>query len=332
MSTLQPSPFSRRQLLAGMSAIAASGLAGGFPVPVLAKAPMLNTQAPAFYRFKIGGIEATVVSDGPLTLGPPQPGIFAGISREDLVKLLADNFLPTNDLPFEQNTLVINTGDRLALIDTGTGSAKVFGNRTGRQLANLKAAGIDPKDIDAVVLTHAHADHCWGLMADDGTRNFPNAQIHIAQSDFDFWTDADKTSHPVLGAFIEPTRRQLLPNRDRIVFLKEGREVVPGVQAMAAPGHTVGHTIFVISSQGKTMCNVGDLVHQYVLALERPRVEFAYDTDGKQAAASRIRVLDMLAAQKMPLLAYHFPWPGLGHVTKQGDGYRYFPSPMQTAL
>jgi glyoxylase-like metal-dependent hydrolase (beta-lactamase superfamily II) len=136
----------------------------------------------------------------------------------------------------------------------------------------------------------------------------------------------------VIGAFIEPTRQQLLPNRDRIVFLKDGQEVVPGVQAMAAPGHTVGHTIFMITSQGKTLCNIGDLGHQYVLSTEKPRVEFAFDTDGKQAAASRIRVFDMLAAQRMPFLAYHFPWPGVGHLAKQGDGYRYFPLPMQTAL
>lgn len=314
-------------MLAGLSATAMLAAK-----PSFAKAPMLHTQAPAFYRFNIGGFEATALSDGPLHLGEPQSNVFAGVGKEDFTKALADNFLPTDNVKLEQNVLLVNTGERLVMFDTGTGWQKLMGPDTGRLLANLKAAGIDPKDIDAIAVTHAHPDHCWGLLGENGAVNFPNAQIYMAQADFDFWTDEAKLSVDAIKAFVDGTRKQLLPNRERIVFFKDGQEFLPGIQAMAAPGHTVGHTVFMITSQGKTLCNAGDIAHHHILAPERPRLEFAYDTDGRQAVASRLKVFDMLAAQRIPLLAYHFPWPGLGHLAKRGDAYRYYPTPMQTAL
>lgn len=323
------SSLSRRAVLAGASAAGLAALAPN----ALAKAPMLGTQAPAFYRFKIGTFEATVVSDGPLGVGEPKPEMFAGVSKDDITKALTDNFLPLDNLVMEQNTLVVNTGDKLVLFDTGTGSAATaFGPKTGRLLVNLRAAGIDPKDIDAVALTHAHPDHCWGLMSANASRNFPNAQIYMSQADLDFWTDEGKRSLPFIGDFIAPTRAQLIPNRDRIVFVKDGQEFLPGIQAMSAPGHTVGHTVFMITSEGKTICNSADLAHHYVLTMQNPKMEFAFDTDGKQGAASRIRVFDMLAAQRIPMVAYHFPWPGVGYVAKAGDGYRYVPSLQVTVL
>jgi glyoxylase-like metal-dependent hydrolase (beta-lactamase superfamily II) len=323
------SSLSRRAMLTGASAAGFAALAA----PALARAPMLNTQAPAFYRFKVGAFEATVVSDGPLALGEPKPEMFVGMTKEVIAKSLTDNFIPTDNVVLEQNTLVVNTGDKLVLFDTGTGSDKTpFGPTAGRLQKNLAAAGIDPKDIDVIALTHAHPDHCWGLMGEGAKRNFPNAQIYMAQSDLDFWTDEGKKSIPFIGGMIDPTRAQLLPNRDRIVFVKDGQEIVPGIQAMAAPGHTVGHTVFMITSQGKSICNTADLAHHHVLTMQMPKMEFAYDTDGKQGAASRIRVFDMLAAQRIPLIAYHFPWPGIGHVAKRGEGYDYIASPQLTAL
>ena len=130
-------------------------------------------------------------------------------------------------------------------------------------------------------------------------------------------------------AFVEIARNNLLPVRDRLVFVKDGQEFLPGIQAIAAPGHTIGHTMFMLTSGGKSLCFIGDLTHHQVLLVERPRIEFAYDTDPKQSAATRVKMLDMLAANKTELIAYHFPWPGIGHVAKQGDGFRYFASPMQ---
>jgi glyoxylase-like metal-dependent hydrolase (beta-lactamase superfamily II) len=179
--------LSRRDLVLGASA--AGALAIGSPAEqALGKAPMLKTQAPYFYRFKLGDAEATIVSDGTLPLGDPHTN-FTGLSKEEMDKQLTENFLPIDNAVLEQNVLVLNTGDRLVLFDTGMGGLKLFGPTTGKLMATLKQAGIDPKDIDAVVMSHAHIDHCGGCMADDGSRNFPNAQYYITQADYDFWTD-----------------------------------------------------------------------------------------------------------------------------------------------
>ena len=326
--------MNRHELLTRRHILAGAAAAGLIEIPAFAKAPLTNRPAPGFYRFKVGAFEATVVSDGPLTLGPPAGDVFKGVSKEELTQILANNFRPTDQVELEQNTLVVNTGRNLVLFDTGTGrTLKTFGPNAGHQLDNLKAAGIDPKAIDTVVLTHAHPDHCFGIMSASGKRNFPNAQIHIAQADLDFWTDEGKYAMgDIFKLMVGGARQNLLPNRDRIVFVKDGQEVVPGIQAIATPGHTVGHTAYVIASQGKTLVNAGDIAHHYVISVERPDIEFAYDTDGKQAVASRRRLFDMVASNRTPLLAYHFPWPGVGYLAKQGNSYRYVPEAMRTVL
>jgi glyoxylase-like metal-dependent hydrolase (beta-lactamase superfamily II) len=327
--------ISRRQALLGTAAAAGAAALPEFAIsPALAKAAFAKDQAPYFYRFSHGKMQATVVSDGILPLGEPS-GSFLGTSKAEVGKLLTDNFLATDNVILEQNILVLNTGDKLVLFDTGMGSSPMFGPTTGKMLNNMKVAGIDPKDIDAVVATHAHCDHVWGIMADDGKPNFPNAQIYISQADFDYWTDEAKLQMKdpaYMKPFVEGARKNLLPNRDRMVFFKDGQEFLPGIQAIAAPGHTVGHTVFMITSDGKNLAAIGDLTHHQVLLMEKPLIEFAYDTDSKQSAKTRVRVLDMLASNKIPLLAYHFPWPGIGHVAKQGEGFRYYPSVLQMTL
>src|SRR5215470_1855436 len=319
--------LSRRRLLAGASATTALGLFGGTSV-TQAKAPMLNTPAPAFYRFKLGTIEATVVSDGPLSIGDPK-NTFRGPTAEELGKMMNDQFLPTNNVVLDQNVLVINTGDKLALFETGMSSVK-RNDAMGRLVASLKQSGIEPADVDAVIPTHAHIDHIGGIMAADGSRNFPNAQIHISQADLEFWTDDKRLGTPAEGSALA-ARKNLIPNRERIVFYKDGQEVLPGVQAMHTPGHTVGHHSFVVTSGGKSLFVVGDLMHHLIL-VERPRMEVVFDTDPKQGIETRVKVMDMLAAQRMPALVYHMPWPGLGHFAKQGDGFRYVAEPMQLVL
>ncbi len=319
--------LSRRHLLQGGAAFAAGGLAG---MPALAKAPMLGTQAPYWYRFKFGNAEATVVSDGPLPLGDPNAA-FLGLTKDEIARQLSGNYLPLENAVLEQNALIVNTGNQLVLFDTGMGTAKDFGPTTGKLLASMKAAGIDPKDIDAVVMSHGHIDHLGGNVGDDGKSNFPNAQFYIQQSDLEFWTDEKLAGGP-LKSYLAQAKKNLLPVRDRVVFFKDGQEFLPGITAIGAPGHTVGHTIFNIASGGKSMAYIGDLTHHPVLLMEKPLTEFAYDTDPKQAAQTRVKLLNMLANDKTPIVAYHFAWPGFGHVAKQGDGFRYFPSPMNMTL
>ncbi len=322
--------LSRRQFIVGSSALAATALGSSLAGAAWAKAPMLNTQAPYFYRFKLGNFEATIVSDGILPLGKPEEN-FVGLSREEIEGQLSDNFLPLDNAVLEQNALIINTGDRLVLFDTGMGSLKIFGPTTGKLLTSMKQAGIDPKDLDAVVMSHAHIDHCGGNVADDGKSNFPNAQFYITQADYDFWT-TESNVPAQFKVFWETATKNLKPLRGRMHFVKDGEAILPGVHAMLAPGHTVGHTIYMIESAGKQLCYIGDLAHHPVLLLQKPLTEFKYDTDPKQSAQSRVKMLTMLADKRIPLLAYHFAWPGIGHVARQGDGFRYIPEPLKMDL
>jgi len=195
---------------------------------------MANEQMPAAYRFKVGGLECTVVSDGPLRLGTFSAELFKGVTQERIDEFVAANFLDKDNFVINQNALVVNTGDKLVLVDTGMGFRKVYGPRTGHLLANLRAAGVDPESIDVVALSHAHPDHVWGLVGEDGKPHFPNAQIHICQGDLEYWTDEAKLSDPTLGHYIAPIRDTLLPLRDRMLFLQDGQEVVPGMQALDA--------------------------------------------------------------------------------------------------
>ncbi len=318
---------SRRSLLALGAGLGATAMLSG---SALARAPKLGTQSPYWHRFIVGDAEVTVVSDGPLPLGDPS-GTFIGIPKEEVKKMLVEHFLSPDNVVLEQNSPIVNTGDKLILFDTGMGTSKAFGPTTGRQQKSMAEAGIKPEDIDAVVLSHAHIDHIGGIVDANDKPLFPNAQYYIAQSDFDFWTDEGKLGGP-LKDFVLHARKNLLPVRDRLVFFKDGQEFLPGVQAMAAPGHTVGHHMFMVTSNGKSFAFLGDLTHHAVLLLEKPLMEFSYDTDPKQAAQTRVKMLDMLAANKIPVMSYHFAWPGYGHVAKSGDGFRYFPEPMVMTL
>ena len=326
-------PVSRRSLLALGAGLGATTLTGGSALmggSALARAPKVGTQSPYFHRFNLGSAEVTVVSDGPLPLGNPK-GTFTGVPDEEMRKMLSDNFLSPDNIVLEQNSPIVNMGDKLVLFDTGMGTAKGFGPSTGRQQKSMAEAGIKPEDIDAVVFSHAHIDHIGGVVDDSGKVLFPNAQFYIAQNDFDYWTDEAK-ANGAFKDFIVHARKNLLPVRDRLMFYKDGQEFLPGVQAMAAPGHTVGHHIFMITSGDKSLAFLADLTHHQILLLEKPRMEFSYDTDPKQAAASRVKMLDMLAANKIAVMSYHYPWPGYGHVAKNGDGFRYIPEPMVMTL
>jgi glyoxylase-like metal-dependent hydrolase (beta-lactamase superfamily II) len=326
-----PVHINRRSALTGFAAVGATFAATGHGViatDAQARAPLAKSQTSYFYRFPLGEFQATVVSDGPLALGKPADSM-KGVTEAELSKSLSDNFLPTDNIVLEQNVLVLNTGKRLAMFDSGMGTSQIFGTTTGRLMRSLREAGIDPADIDDIICTHAHIDHVGGLTDAKGKRLFPNATIHISQADFDFWTDAAKIDDKTLGPFIKHARLNLLPYKGRTKFVTDGQEVIPGVIAMSAPGHTIGHTIYLIQSAGKTMAFTGDITHHQILLTEQPRTEFAYDSDPKTAVASRLRVFDMLAKDRIPMMAFHFPWPGYGHLGRQGaDSYRFFAQPM----
>lgn len=320
--------LSRRSLIAAAAAISAAGTLPRFASAQTAQ-PM--NRAPFFYNFKLGDLQGTVASDG--SIGPLGKAVdlYSPAPKEEVQQLITEGYVD-EPLVLEQNVLVLKAGDRLVLFDTGVGPAKAFGPNSGQLLQNLAAAGIDPNAINAVVLTHAHPDHCWQLVGDTGSRNFPNAQIFMTEADFAFWTDEGKLNNDAIKGMIEGTRKVLLPIKEHITFIQDGKEVVPGIQAMATPGHTVGHTSYVLTAGNQSILLIGDVVHHSIFSTERPKFPFGFDTDPNLGIETRLKTLDMLASTRMPVLSFHFPWPGLGHIGRSGDAFRFYPLPMRASL
>ena len=282
----------------------------------------------AWYRFKIGDFVASVVSDGELTF-ESATGEFPAAPEDEVLRTLDREFLPNAPMVLQENSLVLDTGNKLVLFDTGFGPVPMFGVDSGQLQKNMAAAGIRPEDIDVVILTHAHPDHAWGLTDIEGNKVYPNAELFISKRDFDFWTDESKLSDENAGAFVKGARKNILPYRERLHFIEEDGEVLPGISSLWTPGHTVGHTTFIIESGGETFLNLGDICHHYALLFPNPRWEYLYDTDSKQAVELRLRIFDMAATDKMTLLGYHFPFPGVGRVTREKhESYRYVPKHM----
>ena len=321
---------SRRHVVA-MAAGAGVGLSlSGLRAPALTRERKLHTQAPYWYRFNVGDAEITIVSDGWQMLGDPSNS-FLG-SKEDVQKELTDNFMNPSDMNIELNSFVVNMNGKLVLFDTGLGYSKMFGPKGGLLMKSLAAAGIEASDIDAIVISHGHIDHIGGIVDEHGAHNYPNAEVYISQADFEYWTDEKQMDAPWKKAFVTHARRNLLPVRERIVFFKDEQEFLPGITAISAPGHTLGHTMFNIQSNGHSFIFVGDISHHSVLLIQNPRMEFLYDTDSKLAVKTRLKMLDFLSANRVSILAYHFAWPGFGHFIKQREGYRYLPAPMNMNL
>ncbi|BDG72991.1 MBL fold metallo-hydrolase [Roseomonas fluvialis] len=300
---------------------------------VEAAAPFVGRGAPAWYRFRFGDYEVTVVSDGALPLGKAEDS-FVGAGPGEVNAMMRAALLDPANALLEQNAVILNTGRHLILFDTGMGdsmgaASQMFGPTTGRLLRNMRAAGIDPAQIDFVVLSHAHCDHCWALVDAQGNRNFPNAQVAISEADLAYWTnDANIRGPAFMEPFIRGAQKNLNAYRDRMVMVRDGAEVVPGVTAISAPGHTVGHTIYAIASGPRVLVYTGDLAHHHILLLQRPLLEFSFDTDPKVSAQTRARLLERFATDQPQVLSYHFPWPGLGNVVKAGQGYAWVPAPM----
>lgn len=327
--------FARRDLMrhgatsAAALVAAPAVLAGLAPRWARAGIDTPDLAQPSWYRFAIGGFEATVLSDGILNIGSAADN-FPQADADALQGVLADAFLPVDQVLLEQNALILKAGDRLVLFDTGTGGAPILGDAHGRLMHNIRAAGFDPAAFTDILLTHAHPDHCFGLIDADGTPNFPNAAVHLSQADFEFWTNEEMLGAGGLaGVIVAGARRNLLPLRDRIAFVEDEQEVLPGITAMATPGHTVGHTCFVIASGGESCLVIGDAAHHSVVSMRHPGWAFSFDTDPKAGAQSRVRVLDMLATDRMRVVGYHYPFPGIGRVGRKGDAFRYVPEPIR---
>lgn len=323
---------SRRHVfkLAGAAGAGALGLAGQRAAFADAPAPV-GTQVAGYYRFPVGDFEVTVVSDGWLRLEPLS--LFSpNAPEEELADVLSGSFLPTDHVVAQMNLTVVNTGDHLVLFDTGLGQARATG---GRIVENLQAAGIDPEQIDTVVITHGHPDHIGGIIdGAAGERRFPNAQYAIAETEWNFWNDPATLSQAPAG--MRPVIEGATRTFDAIGELTEritpGAEIVPGVTSMDTSGHTFGHQSLRISSGDEQVVVIGDAIVHGVVSFAHPEWHFGFDMDKEMAIETRRGLMDQLSTDRVPMIGYHLPFPGLGHVASDGGAYRWVPTPYSWEL
>ena len=307
-----PNPFSRTPFSRPASATAPTPARFGL------NRTRLGPSAPGFHRFRIGINEAATVSDGPLTLSGPDR-VFPGIPTDQAQSLLAAAGLDPERIRLEQNCLLLDLGGHLVLFDTGMGTSNRFGLEAGQLWKTLQANNIPLDAIDALVFTHAHPDHCWGTMKDDATPAFPNAQIYISEIEWQHWASRTEAQDTTSRGF----RRHLYPLHDRVTLLRAGEEFLPGLHPIPTPGHSPGHFSYLISSADEEACFVGDVAFHEVLSYAFPDAECAYDEDRAVGAVTRRNMLGALAREDMPIIGYHQPWPGLGKVRAEGEGFRY---------
>jgi len=284
------------------------------------------------FRFETGNLECVAVSDGTLTYAPPTfppPAIllFVNAPREPLEQVLLEHNLQPDqwgEWTSPYICLVVKTGDHLVLVDTGAGS---LAPTTGKFLQNLKAEGITPEDIDTVILSHGHPDHIGGNTDAQGKLTFPNARYVMWKGEWDFWTSEQaeqRLDEHVREILLKFARENLPPIQGQVDLFDRETEIVPGIRAVAAPGHTPGHMALEISSKGeKLLCIADGVLHP--IHLEHPEWHAAVDFDPKRVVATRRRLLDSVAARKVLVLAFHFPFPGLGRVVKKGEGWQWQP-------
>ena len=289
-----------------------------------AGAPMVKTSAPGFHRMMLGDFEITALSDGTVAL--PVDKLLTNTRPGQVDKALAAAFVKA-PLETSVNAYLVNTGSQLVLVDTG--AAGLFGPTLGKLLVNLKASGYQPEQVDAVVITHMHADHVGGLMAGDKLA-FPNATVHADKHDADFWLSQAKLDKAPADAkgFFQGAMASLNP------YVKAGKfkpfdgdtELVPGVRAQAARGHTPGHAIYVVESKGHKLVLWGDLMHVAAVQFAEPSVTIQFDTDSKAAATQRKKAYADAAKNGYWVAASHLAFPGIGHVRAEGKGYRFVPA------
>ncbi|MEP9355545.1 MBL fold metallo-hydrolase [Xanthobacter sp. KR7-65] len=299
-------------------------------VPAQAQGTAAVTGNAGFYRLRVGEIEATVVSDGVIG-GPPR--IYAIDAPEtDLRDALQRAFLPTDHMTLNLNTLLIETGGRRILIEAGAGTT--MGPNGGRIFRNLAAIGVSASDIDAIVISHAHPDHVGNLRAADGTKAFPRATVFVPKADWDFFVraDPDLSYMPVpedfRARFAAAIKRSLEPVRKDVELYEAGAEIVPGLTTIAAGGHTPGMATFLVHSGGDQILLTADLAYHPIVNIDRSWRP-GPDRDPETALTSRRRIFDLAATDRIAVLGFHFPFPGLGRLLKTDGGYAWVPANWQ---
>ena len=294
-----------------------------FAAAVQAGAPQQKTQAPGYYRMMLGDYEITALSDGTVDLKPKE--LLTNTTPAQVSGLLERSFAG-EAVPTSVNAYLINTGDKLVLVDTG--AAGLFGPTLGNLLANLAASGYKPEQVDAVLITHMHSDHVGGLM-NDGKMAFPNATVHADQRDLDFWlsqSNLDKAPATMKGVF-QGAMASMNPYvaSSKVKAFSGSTDLFAGIRAVAAPGHTPGHTIYAIESKGEKLLLWGDLMHFAAVQFPEPQITIAFDTDSPAAAAQRIKAFADAAQGRYLVAGAHLPFPGIGRLRADGKGYAWVP-------
>ena len=301
-------------LAAALTAVAVSTFAAG---------PMVKTQAPGYYRIMLGDFEVTAISDGTVKL-PMKDLLNAPAAKVDAA--LKKNFI---SYPVETsvNAYLINTGSKLVLVDTG--AAGLFGPTLGNLMANLKASGYQPEQVDEIYITHMHPDHVGGLM--NGTAMaFPNATLRIDKADTDFWLSEAKMKAAPKDSqdFFQGAMASVNPYvaAGKLKTFEGGTELVPGIKAMATHGHTAGHSVYAVESKGQKLMLWGDLMHVAAVQFDDPSVTIKFDTETKAAAKERIKAYADAAKDGYLVGSSHIAFPGLGHVRKaSGRSFTWVP-------
>lgn len=314
----------RRALLKTSAGLTfAAGAIAALPSAVFAKAPIVGKQAAGYYRLKLGDYEVTALSDGTVTL--PMAQIYEGIEEKDAETYLAGYF-QKNPTETSVNAFLVNTGERLVLIDAGTGD--LMGPSLGKLVANIEAAGYKASEIDDVILTHIQADHSGGLSR-NGRRVFENAVLHVNKREADFWLKADAAakSNAVLGPQIAQAEAAVAPYiaAGKLETFADDAAPVPGFASVLRKGHTPGHSAILVENKGEKIVFWGDIAHGDVLQYDHPEITVEFDVDQKQAAATRAIAFAEAADQKYLVAGAHHAFPGIGHVRRDETNYDWVP-------
>jgi glyoxylase-like metal-dependent hydrolase (beta-lactamase superfamily II) len=320
----------RHAMATGVAALAAPAFLTASSAPVFAQAAAAAAQAPGFYKYKVGDITVTAINDG--FFNRPLEGFIRNAELPAVQSAMSAAFLPTNAVPIPFNTLVVETGGKVVLLDTGNGN--VGAPTSGTWMTNFKAAGFDPAKVDSVVISHFHGDHINGIRLRDGSAVFPNAEIQVPTPEWAFWMSDERMNaapEAMRGGF-QNARRVFAPIAANVKRFEPGAEVAPGVTSMAAFGHSPGHTVFVVSSGNAKLTYMADVTNHPALFVRNPDWSAIFDMDADAARATRRRLLDMAASEKTRVHFYHAPFPSNGFIAKDGNGFQLVPAQWTPAI